>query len=70
MPDWLRFHPEVTPAIMENWVRGYRHELDEDEVDRDWLLEEMYSRAKSSWATSRALFDAFLERVAGFGWSG
>ena len=24
----LQFHPEVTPEIMDDWVRAYRHELD------------------------------------------
>ena len=29
----LQFHPEVTPEIMDEWVRAYRHELDEEGVD-------------------------------------
>jgi GMP synthase-like glutamine amidotransferase len=60
----VQFHPEVTPEIMEQWVRVYRHELDADGVDPDALLAETYERAESSWTTSRRLLDAFLRRVA------
>lgn len=65
----VQFHPEVTPEIMEDWVRVYRHELDADGVDPDRLLAETYSRAESARATSRKLLDAFLERVAKLRWS-
>jgi GMP synthase-like glutamine amidotransferase len=61
----VQFHPEVTPEIMEDWVRVYRHELDQEGVDPDALLEETYSRSSSSWVSARALFDGFLERVPG-----
>jgi GMP synthase-like glutamine amidotransferase len=60
----VQFHPEVTPEIMEAWVRTYRHELDEHGVDPDGLLAETHERAEAHRATSRKLFDAFLERVA------
>jgi GMP synthase-like glutamine amidotransferase len=60
----LQFHPEVTPEIMESWVRVYRHELDADGVDPDELLAETYRRTDSHRTTSRKLLDAFLERVA------
>jgi GMP synthase-like glutamine amidotransferase len=63
----VQFHPEVTPGIMEDWVRVYRHELDEEGVDPDGLLEETYSRDESSWVASRALLDRFLHRVARLG---
>jgi GMP synthase-like glutamine amidotransferase len=66
----VQFHPEVTPQIMEDWVRVYRHELDADGVDPDALLEETYSRADSANATSRRLLDGFLERVAHLNWNG
>jgi len=65
----VQFHPEVTPQIMEDWVRVYRHELDADGVDPDKLLAETVSRAESARATSRKLLDAFLERVAKLHWS-
>ena len=60
----LQFHPEVTTEIMEDWVRVYRHELDDEGVDPDALLAETYERADSARAASRRLFDAFLDRVA------
>jgi GMP synthase-like glutamine amidotransferase len=60
----VQFHPEINPEIMEEWVRVYRHELDEEGVDPDEVLKETYARAESSWSTSRMLLDAFLERVA------
>lgn len=60
----VQFHPEVTPQIMEEWVRTYRHELDAGGVEPDGLLAETYSRAESARARSWKLLDAFLERVA------
>lgn len=60
----LQFHPEVTPAIMEEWVRVYRHELDAEGVDPDDLLTETRERADSARQTSWKLLDTFLERVA------
>lgn len=60
----LQFHPEVTPEIMDSWVRAYRHELDEHGVDPDGLLEETHARAEQHRATARALLDTFLDRVA------
>jgi GMP synthase-like glutamine amidotransferase len=60
----VQFHPEVTPQIMEEWVRVYRHELDADGVDPDALLEETRRRADTARATSRQLLDTYLERVA------
>ena len=59
----VQFHPEITPEIMDDWVRVYRHELDESGVDPDALLEETQRRAESARATSRRLLDAYLERV-------
>lgn len=60
----VQFHPEVTPEIMDAWVRAYRHELDEHGVDPDRLLEETHERSESARTTSLNLFDRFLERVA------
>ena len=60
----LQFHPEVTPAIMDSWVRAYRHELDGDGVDPDALLEETNRRAPAVRRTTMRLFNRFLERVA------
>lgn len=61
----LQFHPEVTPEIMEAWVAAYRHELDQEGVDPDRLLQETYERADHAHDAAGRLFDAFLHRVAG-----
>jgi GMP synthase-like glutamine amidotransferase len=60
----LQFHPEVTPEIMDSWVRAYRHELDGDGVDPDALLEETNRLAPGVRRTAMRLFDQFLESVA------
>ena len=43
----VQFHPEVTTTIMDDWVRVYRHELDEHGVDPDGLLEETRARQQT-----------------------
>lgn len=63
----LQFHPEVTPEIMDSWVRAYRHELDGDGVDPDALLEETRRRAPDVRRRTMRLFDRFLERIARVG---
>jgi GMP synthase-like glutamine amidotransferase len=63
----LQFHPEVTPEIMDEWVRAYRHELDAEGIDPDALLEETNRRAGESKRTSWRLLEGFLDRVAGLG---
>ncbi len=60
----VQFHPEVTPEIMESWVKAYRHELDEHGVDPDRLLEQTLAASETTRATSLALLDRFLEQVA------
>ena len=62
-----QFHPEVTPEIMESWVRAYPHELEQEGVDPQSLLDETNERARQTRATAWRFFDAFLERVAGLG---
>jgi GMP synthase-like glutamine amidotransferase len=66
----VQFHPEVTPEIMEDWVRVYRHELDGQGVDPDRLLEQTHARAKENRETSWRLLDTFLKRVARLGGKG
>jgi GMP synthase-like glutamine amidotransferase len=61
----VQFHPEVTPEIMDLWVKAYRHELDQEGVDPDQLLQETYERANSTRAAAWRLFDGFLERARG-----
>jgi GMP synthase-like glutamine amidotransferase len=61
----LQFHPEVTPEIMNSWVAAYRHELDQEGVDPDRLLEETHRRAADTRAAAWRLFDGFLARLRG-----
>jgi GMP synthase-like glutamine amidotransferase len=63
----LQFHPEVTPEIMDEWVRAYRHELDAEGIDPDALLEETNRRSGESKRMSWRLLEGFLDRVAGLG---
>jgi len=60
----LQFHPEVTTEIMDDWVRTYRHELDDDGVDPDVLLEETYRRASESRRNAMQLLERYLLDVA------
>ena len=61
----LQFHPEVTPEIMDVWVRAYRHELDADGVDPDVLLEETNRRAEATRRSFDQLLTRYLDTVAG-----
>ena len=63
----VQFHPEVTPRIMEEWVRAYPHELDAEGVDPDALMRETFEQDASNRERAWRLFDAWLERVAGLG---
>ncbi len=63
----LQFHPEVTPEIMDEWVRTYRHELDQEGVDPDTLLDETHAKAEEHKRTSWRLLDGYLERIAKLG---
>lgn len=60
----VQFHPEVTPEIMEGWVRTYRHELDEEGVDPDALLDETHRRAASSRASTLRLLRRYIDTIA------
>ena len=60
----LQFHPEVTPEIMNDWVRVYRHELDADGIDPEGLLEETKRRAPESQQMSRQMLERFLSDIA------
>jgi GMP synthase-like glutamine amidotransferase len=61
----VQFHPEVTEEIMDAWVAAYRHELDQEGVDPDELLEETHRLAAQNRESAWRLFDGFLQRVAG-----
>lgn len=60
----LQFHPEVTPEIMEAWVRVYPHELKAEGVDPDGLLAETKRRAASHRRVAWRLLDRFRDAVA------
>jgi GMP synthase-like glutamine amidotransferase len=60
----LQFHPEVTPEIMEEWVRAYPHELEAEGVDPEALLQETNRRAQESKRTSWQLLERYLDRIA------
>lgn len=62
----LQFHPEVTPEIVDGWVRGFRDAADGDDggVDLDALLEDTNRRAPVVRLATMKLFDRFLERIA------
>jgi GMP synthase (glutamine-hydrolysing) len=60
----LQFHPEVTPDIMDEWVRAYPHELEAEGVDPQGLLNETRQRAAEAKQTTWRLLNAFRDRVA------
>src|SRR5438270_11275625 len=60
----LQFHPEVTPQIMEEWVRVYPHELEAEGVDPESLLDETRRRAAEARRVTWRLFDRFRDAVA------
>jgi GMP synthase-like glutamine amidotransferase len=64
----LQFHPEVTPEIVEGWVRAHREAGGGDVgVELDAVLEETDRRAAAVRVATMRLFDRFLEKVARLG---
>lgn len=61
----VQFHPEVNNEIMEDWVEVYRHELDDEGVDPDALLEETRQLESRSKAVATQLLERFAEDIAG-----
>jgi GMP synthase-like glutamine amidotransferase len=64
----LQFHPEVTPEIVEGWVRSGGEDGDGGDGeggDLDALLEETNRRAAAARRMAMALFDRFASEVAG-----
>jgi len=59
----LQFHPEVTPAIMEEWVRVYPHELRAEGVDPKGLLAETRRRAADAKRTTWRLLNRFRDVI-------
>ena len=60
----LQFHPEVTPEIMDEWVRVYPHELEAEGVDPQGLLAETLRRAQDAKRLTWTLFDRFRDEIA------
>ena len=60
----LQFHPEVTPEIMDEWVRAYPHELQAEGIDPQGLLAETRQRAVQARQTTWRLLDRFRDQVA------
>ena len=60
----LQFHPEVTPEIMDEWVRVYPHELRAEGVDPEGLLAETRRRARDSRRVTWRLLDRFRDTIA------
>ncbi|HEU4599001.1 MAG TPA: type 1 glutamine amidotransferase [Solirubrobacterales bacterium] len=54
----LQFHPEATPAAMEEWLGDFSHELDPADVAE--LRRGMESEAEAIVARAWALYDRFL----------
>jgi GMP synthase-like glutamine amidotransferase len=61
----LQFHPEVTPEIMDDWVRVYRHELDAEGVDPDGILADTARNADRNRQAAWQLLERFFDVVAG-----
>lgn len=61
----LQFHPEVTPEIMDDWVRVYRHELDAEGVDADGILADTARNAERNRSAAWQLLERFFDAVAG-----
>ncbi len=61
----VQFHPEITNEIMDEWVDVYRHELDDEGVDPDALLEETRQLAAESRAVAAQMLERFAEDIAG-----
>jgi len=64
--DWLlavQFHPEVTDAIHEDWLREWGDELPEYGLSREVLREQRASCGVPAEAASRAILGEYLERL-------
>jgi GMP synthase-like glutamine amidotransferase len=59
----LQFHPEVTPEIMDRWVRVYPHELKAEGVDPQGLLKETRRRAGEARKMTWRLLNSFRDQI-------
>jgi GMP synthase-like glutamine amidotransferase len=58
----IQFHPEVTPAIVEDWLRTGRGDIDTHGIDADAVLRETHARAGEVRARAFALLDGVAGR--------
>ena len=58
----IQFHPEVTPAIVEDWLRTGRGDVDTHGVDADAVLRETRERAGEVRGRAFALLDGVAAR--------
>ena len=54
----VQFHPEATPAAMENWLEAFAEELDPAVAER--MRRGMEADPERSIARAYALYDSFL----------
>jgi GMP synthase (glutamine-hydrolysing) len=60
----LQFHPEVTPTIVEGWLRAYPQILVSAGVDPETLFLETARRAADSRLVMRRLLQRYLQTIA------
>jgi GMP synthase-like glutamine amidotransferase len=58
----IQFHPEVTPAIVEDWLRTGRGDVDTHGVDAAAVLRETHERAAEVRGRAFALLDGIAAR--------
>jgi GMP synthase-like glutamine amidotransferase len=60
----IQFHPEVTPAIVEDWLRTGRGDVDTHGIDAEAVLRETRERAAEVRVRAFALLDGIAARWA------
>jgi GMP synthase-like glutamine amidotransferase len=61
----LQFHPEVTMAIMDDWIATYPHELAAEGVDPGELLAETKRQVERSERDAEVILTGFVREIAG-----
>jgi GMP synthase-like glutamine amidotransferase len=59
----VQFHPEVTPAILDDWIAGAHNVLARHDVDIDGLVAETRRLVPQARAAAHRLFNAVLVRL-------
>jgi GMP synthase-like glutamine amidotransferase len=55
----LQFHPEVTPAIVDDWISAGGRDLDSQRLDAEAIRSETVREASRARAAAYALFDGW-----------